>query len=120
MRMLIVEDEVFISMDLELQLTELGHEVLGIAASKDAAIETARTTKPDLALVDLHLAGPSSGLEAAKIMRAELNIPSILVSGSLHELLNDDLEKIAPVALLAKPFSPTKLAETLRDVSISG
>lgn len=113
MRVLIVEDEVFIAMDLEMQLVELGHQVTGIAASEASALEMAGADRPDLALVDLHLAGSSSGVEAAAIMRTELGIPSVLVSGSLHELTEGDLARIAPVALLGKPYSPTKLAAVL-------
>lgn len=114
MRILIIEDEVFIAMDLELQLIELGHEVTGIAASKRAAVDMAKTTEPDLALVDLHLAGPSSGAEAAAIIRSELNIPSVIISGSLHELTEGDLKEIKPIEILDKPYSSTKLAEVLK------
>ncbi|MGR3633000.1 response regulator receiver domain-containing protein [Limimaricola soesokkakensis] len=113
MRVLIVEDEVFIAMDLEVQLIDMGQQVTGIAVSKATALEMARADRPDLALVDLRLSGPSSGIEAAAIMRVELGIPIVLVSGSLHELTDDDLAEIAPIALLGKPYSPTNLAAVL-------
>ncbi|WP_341212928.1 response regulator [uncultured Limimaricola sp.] len=116
MRILIVEDEVFIALDLEMQLMDMGYEVVGIAGTKVTAIEMACAYVPDLALVDLHLAGPSSGAEAAAFMRAELGVPSIIVSGSLHELTEADIAATAPVALLGKPFSPVKLHAVIRDV----
>ncbi len=116
MRILIVEDEVFIALDLEMQLMDLGHEVVGIAACKATAIELARGEAPDLALVDLHLARQTSGAEAAAYMRADLGIPSIIVSGSLHELTEADIAAIDPVAMLGKPFSPKKLHAAIRDV----
>ena len=115
MRVLIVEDEVFIAMDLEMQLIDLGQQVTGIAVSKASALDMARADRPDLALVDLRLSGPSSGTEAAAIMRAELDIPIVLVSGSLHELTEEDLVRISPVALLGKPYSPSKLAAVLAE-----
>ncbi len=107
-----------------MQLMELGHEVVGIAASKTSAIELARAHAPDLALVDLHLAGPSSGAEAAVFMRADLGIPSIIVSGSLQELTAESIAAIDPVAMLGKPFSPMpfspmKLLAKLRGVAPS-
>ncbi len=114
MRILIVEDEVFIALDLEMQLMDLGHEVVGIAACKTSAIELASAHAPDLALVDLHLARQTSGAEAAAYMRADLGIPSIIVSGSLHELTEADIAAIDPVALLGKPFSPVKLHAAIR------
>ena len=113
MRVLIIEDELFIAMDLEVQLIDMGQQVTGIAVSKATSLEMARTDRPDLALVDLRLSGPSSGIEAAAIMRVELGIPIVLVSGSLHELTDDDLAEIAPIALLGKPYSPTNLAAVL-------
>ena len=115
MRILIVEDEVFIARDLEMQILDMGYEVVGIAATKETAIEIACAQVPDLALVDLHLAGPSSGAEAAAFLRAELGVPSIIVSGSLHELTELDIASIAPVSLLGKPFSPVKLQAAIRD-----
>lgn len=117
MRVLIVEDEAFIALDLELQLEMMGHEVLGITASKDACIDLARQSRPDLALVDLHLAGPSCGIEAATLLHCELGVSCVLVSGSLHELRPEDIERIAPVAMLAKPFSMTALSKALEDAA---
>ncbi|MCZ4262968.1 response regulator [Limimaricola sp. G21655-S1] len=117
MRILIVEDEVFIALDLEMQLMDLGHEVVGIAACRATAIELARAQAPDLALVDLHLARQTSGAEAAAVMRADLGIPSIIVSGSLHELTEVDIAAIAPVAMLGKPFSPVKLHAAVQRVA---
>ncbi|MGX9857059.1 response regulator (plasmid) [Limimaricola variabilis] len=117
MRILIVEDEVFIALDLEMQLMDLGHEVVGIAACKATAIELARAHAPDLALVDLHLAKQTSGAEAAAFLRADLGIPSIIVSGSLHELTEADIAAIAPVAMFGKPFSPVKLHASVQGVA---
>ncbi|WP_370161775.1 hypothetical protein [Limimaricola soesokkakensis] len=97
----------------EMQLMDLGPEVVGIAACKAIAIELACAHAPDLALVDLHLASQTSGAEAAAFMRADLGIPSI--SGSLHELREAEIAAIAPTALLGKPFSPMKLHAAIRD-----
>ncbi|KAF0675108.1 response regulator [Profundibacterium mesophilum] len=113
MRVLIVEDEVFIALDLESHLEMMGHEVLGIAANKNTCLAQAEASRPDLALVDLHLAGPSSGIEAAAELRRDHGIACILVSGSLHELSPGDIERIEPLAMLAKPFSMTALTDAL-------
>jgi len=117
MLILIVEDEVFIALDLEMQLMDLGHEVLGIAACKATAIELACAHAPDLALANLHLARQLSGAEAAAFMRAKLGIPSIIIGGSLHELTEADIAAIAPAAMLGKPFSPVKLHAAVQGVA---
>jgi CheY-like chemotaxis protein len=119
MRILIVEDEVFIALDLEMQLMDMGHEVVGIAACKATAIELASAHTPDLALVDLHLARSSSGAEAAAFMRADLGIPSIIVSGSLHELTEAEIFAIDPIAMIGKPFSSMKLHGAIRGAANS-
>lgn len=94
----------------------LGHEVVGIAACKAIAIELACAHAPDLALVDLHLARQTSGAEAKAFMHADLGIPSINVSGSLHELTKSDIAAIDPVTMLGKLFSPMKLHGAVQEV----
>lgn len=65
--MLIVEDEFLIALDMEAALEDAGYSVCGIAATQAEALNLARTHRPDVALVDLHLAdgvtGPSVGAE---------------------------------------------------------
>ena len=65
MNVLIVEDEVLIAMHLELLVTGFGHEVCAIALSAAEAIAHAAAHRPDVALMDVRLAGGSSGIEAA-------------------------------------------------------
>lgn len=113
LRILIVEDEFLIAMDLEFQVEEAGHTVVGVAATKAEAIALANAEKPDLALMDLQLAGPSSGIEAAKELRGTLNISSVLLSGSLHKVTEADIAEIAPIAMLSKPVLPNQIIQQL-------
>ena len=65
LRVLVVEDEVISSMLLEHQLAELGCEIAGSAATGAEALELARSAPPDFATMDVGLAGPMDGIEAA-------------------------------------------------------
>ena len=65
MIVLIVEDEVLIAMHLELLVTGFGHEVCATALSAAEAIAHAAAYRPDVALMDVRLAGGGSGIEAA-------------------------------------------------------
>lgn len=60
-RVLVVEDEFFVALDLESILLEAGKEVVGIAAEADEAVVLARRERPDLVLMDIRLAGGSDG-----------------------------------------------------------
>lgn len=113
MKILIVEDNIFIALDLEAQLSEMGHQVVGIAVTAAAAIETARTAGPGLAIVDLQLADGSRGQDAAAVMRAEMDIPSVIVSGSLQAVTEEDRAAIRPLAMLSKPLLPDELRRAI-------
>ena len=65
LRVLIIEDEPIISMDLENLIEELGHTVVGVASTHAEAVELAQSGYPELILADIQLADGSSGLEAA-------------------------------------------------------
>jgi CheY-like chemotaxis protein len=106
---LIVEDNVFIALDLEAQIMDMGHAVVGLAATAKAAIETSRRTRPDVAIVDLQLADGSRGQDVALVLREEMQIPSIIVSGSLHQVTEADMAAIRPLAMLSKPLFPEEL-----------
>ncbi|MEE4212330.1 MAG: response regulator [Parvularcula sp.] len=107
--MLIIEDNAFIALDLEAQLQDLGCEVVGTAVTASQAIEIARRTLPDLALVDLQLADGSRGQDAAQVLRSELNVTSIILSGSLHAVTEEERLNIRPIAMLSKPVLPHEL-----------
>ena len=62
-RVLIIEDESIIALDLEAIVKELGHEVVGISATKDDAVEQAMAKNPGLILADVRLADGSSGID---------------------------------------------------------
>jgi two-component system, response regulator PdtaR len=119
MRVLIVEDEALISLDLEMMVEDFGHDVCGIAICCDSAIRAARVLRPDLVFMDLHLAHGSSGIEAATAIRRDLGISCVLISASLRELEPHHLSAIRPAAMVEKPFSHSELASVLQTTSIS-
>jgi DNA-binding NarL/FixJ family response regulator len=119
LKVLVVEDNIFIAIDLEQQLVEMGYEVVGIAANTTKAIEMSRESTPNLAIVDLQLAEGSRGQDAALVLRAEMDIPSIIVSGSLHQVTNEERAAIRPLAMLSKPVLSGELGRAIETVNIS-
>lgn len=114
MRVLIVEDEVLIAMDLEMRVEGLGYEVVGTAVSEREAVEVARETLPDLVLMDLRLVGPSSGSVAALAIRRELDVPSVILSGNVHEITDAEEAAMRPFAMLSKPIVGQQLELILK------
>src|SRR5690348_17858731 len=79
---LIVEDEALVASYIQEVLEESGFIIAGVASSGPEAMSLASASPPDLALVDIKLAGPMDGIEVAQLMRSQLNVHSIFLSRS--------------------------------------
>src|ERR687887_1774284 len=79
-RVLIVEDEGIVAVDIEKSLLDLGFEVCGIAASGADAIEEASKEQPDLVLMDIQIRGPLDGIQTAEWLRREQDVPIIYLT----------------------------------------
>ena len=112
-RVLIIEDNALIALNLETQMEDLGCDVVGVAVTAAQAIDTARRTLPDLALVDLQLADGSRGQDAALVLRSELDVAYMILSGSLHSVTEEERLAIRPLAMLSKPVLPHELGDVV-------
>ena len=114
-RILVVEDERLVARDIAMQLQELGFEALGPATTGEQALEMAARERPDLVLMDIHLASAMDGIAAAQTLRAQWGIPCIFLSafgfGNAEQLARAKLAE--PVGYLEKPFGEYDLREVL-------
>jgi CheY-like chemotaxis protein len=110
---LIVEDEALIASYIQQVLEESGFAVAGIASSGPEAISLASTSKPDLALVDIKLAGPMDGIEVAQLMQTRFNVPSIFLSGLGDPETTARAQAASPLGFLEKPFRPSQVFNAL-------
>ncbi len=101
-RVLIIEDEPMIAMDIETIVRDLGHEVTGVAVTRDEAVALALDDRPGLVLADIQLADDSSGIDAVKDILAELQVPVIFITAFPERLLTG--ERPEPTFLITKPF----------------
>lgn len=101
-RVMIIEDEPLIALDIEGLVTDIGHEVVGVAATHKEAIQLARDKRPELILADIQLADGSSGIDAVNEILMELNVPVIFITAYPERLLTGD--KPEPAFLVTKPF----------------
>jgi DNA-binding NarL/FixJ family response regulator len=100
-------------MDLEMQVQDMGHAVVGMAMDVASCRSAATERPPDVALMDLRLKGGDSGEDAAGWLRETLDVPCIFVSGNLDDDTRKRLTALAPLGFVGKPVLPSRLTEAL-------
>jgi CheY-like chemotaxis protein len=115
-RILVVEDEQLIAADLAAKLKRMGHEVVGFAASGEEAIRLAKSLRPELVLMDVHLQGPMDGREAAGQIQTVTGAPVIFVTAYANVFVSDPAQMVPPGLCLSKPFSLYQLRTVVETV----
>jgi CheY-like chemotaxis protein len=110
-RVLIIEDEPIIALDLENLVTELGHKVVATAATRDEAVAKAHSERPGLVLADINLGEGGSGIDAVAEILNSFDIPVIFITAYPEKLLTG--ERPEPTYLIAKPFLPETVQATV-------
>lgn len=111
---LIVDDDATLAMEIEEYLPTIGFHVVGVASSGSEAVKLARKLKPDLILMDIKMPGKLNGIQAAGIIKSELGIDILFISGYADENLLDAAKLIEPLAYIHKPFSEEQIAAALK------
>jgi CheY-like chemotaxis protein/DNA-directed RNA polymerase specialized sigma24 family protein len=102
-KVLVIEDEPLIAMDIRNIVADMGHTVTGIARTRAEAVELGRKEPPDLILADIQLADNSSGIDAVTQLLGEMEVPVIFITAFPDRLLTG--EKPEPAFLITKPFA---------------
>ena len=111
---LIVEDELFVALDLEDAMVEMGFYVCGVAATQDRAYSLAASEQPDVVLMDVCLQGGQEGIEAARCLREACRAEVVFVTGHTDRATLERIhEEVPGAAVLAKPVAHARLAEVL-------
>ncbi len=114
-RILVVEDDFFIALQIETMLADAGYEILGVISTGEDAVLAAQTENPDVVLMDVRLAGRMDGVEAAGIIYQRAGIRSIFVSANIDDNLVKRSGHANPFGWVNKPFTPQRLLEALDD-----
>ncbi len=114
MRIMVVEDDALIALDIVGLLEDLGHEVVAEAADAVTAWEMAADGRPDLALVDIRLARNTDGGKLARKLYDQLGVRSLFVSGSITDDFRKAMAAINPIGFLGKPLTRRTLGDALR------
>ena len=108
---LIIEDEPVIAVDIAALVEELGHKVIGIAATRSEVADIVAVATPGLVLADIQLADGSSGIDAVKDILGRFDVPVIFITAFPERLLTG--ERPEPTFLITKPFRPEVVKATI-------
>lgn len=108
LRILIVDDEAIIRMDLREMLSEMGHEVVGEAGDGEQAVSLARSLDPDLIFLDIKMPR-MDGLEALRRMNCETVRPVVILTAFSEPMVVEEAVELGAKAYLVKPFAPANL-----------
>lgn len=116
LRVLIVEDEFIIAMDLQGRIGTMGCEVVAHVASGEAAVRAAQALRPDLIFMDVRLKGALDGVAAAERIVAAQNIAVVFLSGQADPLTREASDSVRHAAFLTKPFVDAELLAAIEKV----
>lgn len=106
---MIVEDERIVAMDIKSSLENLGYTVTAIASSGEAALKKVAETQPELVLMDIQLKGDMDGVETAKEIRKNFNIPVIYLTANADNTTLQRAKITEPYGYILKPFEEKEL-----------
>lgn len=112
-RILIVEDEKIISLDLRRRLERFGYDVCGMASTGSDAVNKAAELEPDIILMDIMLSGDKDGIEAATEIKRVHNIPVIFLTAYADDKTLDRAKAAEPFGYVLKPFKERELYSTI-------
>lgn len=108
-RVLIVEDERIVAASLEKRLSALGYDVVGSVASGREVLELAPRVAPDIVLMDIQLAGPMKGTEAARLLWEERQIPIVFLTAYSDESTVSEAKSSMPYGFIVKPYGTSEV-----------
>jgi len=113
-KILIVEDESIVALDLSMRLQKEGYEVVGIASNSDDALALFNEQKPDLVLMDINIKGNKDGIETAKELKKVQDVPLIFLTAFSQSEYVSRAKSVNPSAYLVKPFNNDSLHTSIQ------
>ena len=108
-KILVVEDENIVALDIKNRLKKLGYSVPSIASTGEEAVKKAEITAADLVLMDIMLKGDMDGIEAAENIREQYNIPVIYLTAYADDKILERAKLTQPYGYISKPFKEKDL-----------
>ena len=112
-KIMVVDDEAVIALRLQQMLTKMGYDVVDVSYSGEDALENARSLRPDLILMDIMIPGNLNGINAAEIVKSELDIPVIFLTAFSEEKIINRAKQAEPYGYILKPFQDREIKATV-------
>jgi CheY-like chemotaxis protein len=110
---IVVEDEGIVSIDIRSMLKRAGYDIAAVAFLGEEAVKKAEEAHPDLVLMDIGLKGGIDGIEAAKKIRKQLQIPIVFLTGYADEKTLAKAREADPSGFIIKPINEEELYKTI-------
>ncbi|MCH2229467.1 MAG: LytTR family transcriptional regulator DNA-binding domain-containing protein [Crocinitomicaceae bacterium] len=108
-KILVVKDEVILADNISNTLANFGYSVLKPASTYKEAIKTIEASRPNIAILDVHLTGKKSSIDLAHKINSEYKFPFIFLASNSDKLTLDEAKQAKPFAFLIKPFVKEEL-----------
>ena len=113
-KVLVVEDERIVALDLKMSLEDMGYVVTGMGASESEALQLAAHHQPDMVLMDINLGAGGDGIHAAQRIMTDLDIPVVYLTAYDTQEAIDRANAVAPYGYLLKPVEMGDLHATIQ------
>ena len=110
-RLMIVDDEAIITMQLGMRLRSMGYDVVGTASSAEESVRMAKDLNPNLILMDIVMPGDGDidGINAAEIIKDEMDIPIIFLTAYTDDEYIRRAKNVSPFGYIVKPYSDNEV-----------
>jgi CheY-like chemotaxis protein len=112
-KILIVEDEGLVALDIEDRTKGLGYDVVGIASTGAEAVDLAEKYSPDLIIMDVTLKGKIDGIEAARQIKKIINPCLIFMTAHSDQNTLERINNVKPQGFITKPLNTSSLQSVI-------
>ncbi|PJZ68155.1 histidine kinase [Leptospira perolatii] len=112
-KILVVEDEIIVAVNLGQKLKKLGYDLVGITSSGEEAIQKAEENHPDLVLMDINIEGNLDGIQTAEVLRNRFQTPVIYLTAYADENTLNRAKRTQPLGYIVKPFESDQLRSSI-------
>lgn len=113
-KVLVVEDDIIISEDIQRSLDTLGYEVIGAMTSGEEALNLIQKNPPDIVLMDIVLRGQLNGIDTAKMIYEQYHIPVVFLTAYSDSITLERANQAHHYGYICKPFEREELKEIIR------